>query len=209
MSECPTCNDDFDTEHGMKVHHVQAHDESLAQVECECKNRGKISTEHALRIEAGTGRSSSKGCRYPAPRADVTCENCGSVVERPKHLAKRYHEDYCSQECYLEVRRKGGENAPGWIDGRFSDPEYDRDYNKKWREVRPKAIERDRYECQVCGMTEAEHKQKYDASLHVHHIRPVSEFEDVDDAHELSNLITLCLPCHHRWEGIPLKPVIA
>lgn len=36
MAECPTCDETFDTERGMKVHHVQQHNESLCSVTLRC-----------------------------------------------------------------------------------------------------------------------------------------------------------------------------
>lgn len=39
--DCPSCDEDFDTEHGMKTHHSQTHGESIARVERECENCGE------------------------------------------------------------------------------------------------------------------------------------------------------------------------
>ena len=98
----------------------------------------------------------------------------------------------------LEIQRHHakGENSPFWEEG------YDRYYGANWQEKRKEARERDGYKCQDCGVSE----QELEIPLHVHHINPIKNFDDVEDANRLSNLVSLCQPCHNRWEGIPLKP---
>ena len=54
----------------------------------------------------------------------------------------------------------------------------------RWRTTRQEALSRDDRECQQCGRRR---------SLHVHHIKPVSEG---GEKYKLSNLITLCSECH-------------
>jgi 5-methylcytosine-specific restriction endonuclease McrA len=64
----------------------------------------------------------------------------------------------------------------------------------EWREARQEALERDSHECQHCSTTE---------NLCVHHKIERLEFDDPSEAHELSNLVTLCEKCHyeaHGWE---------
>lgn len=204
--ECPSCEETFDTEHGMKVHHTQGHGESLVQIGCECNHCGEEFTEFKSKVERGRGKFCSKECQHQVGRTAVTCEACGETIDRPKHRANRYSREYCSRECYLELKREGGEEAPGWIDGRFSDPDYHRNYNKTFLENREKALERDDYQCQGCGMANEEHIDQYGAELHVHHIQPVTTFDVVSDAHNVENLVALCLQCHRKWEGIPLRP---
>ena len=54
--------------------------------------------------------------------------------------------------------------------------------------LRKKALERDYFICKKCGLKDLTGKL-----LEIHHINPLySEGKD-----ELSNLITLCLDCHH------------
>jgi len=98
----------------------------------------------------------------------------------------------------LEIRRHHakGEDSPFWEEG------YDRYYGANWQETREKARERDNYCCQDCGIGEEE----LGVGLHVHHIRPIKEYDDVEDANTLDNLVSLCQPCHNKWEGIQLKP---
>lgn len=95
-----------------------------------------------------------------------------------------------------------GEDSPHWKGGEG------RIYGPGWGERKRRAVRaRDDYECQICGLSQTEHKSKYGVALDVHHIVPARLF-DVEDrsSNEMSNLITLCRKHHAKWEGIPLKP---
>lgn len=68
------------------------------------------------------------------------------------------------------------------------------DYGPLWNQQRALARARDGYRCQICGMPEG--VREHD----VHHIKPFRTFSDPVEAHQLSNLITLCPSCHHKAE---------
>lgn len=78
-----------------------------------------------------------------------------------------------------------GKNNPRWRGG------YEPFYGPDWREQRKKALERDKHICQICGSPETTYKHD------VHHIKPYRESKD----NSLSNLITLCRPCHLKIEN--------
>jgi hypothetical protein len=69
-----------------------------------------------------------------------------------------------------------------------------------WSENREKAIERDKQQCQECGMSRGEHREQYGEDLNVHHIKPLKEFDDAEKAHSLDNLKTVCKSCHATIE---------
>jgi hypothetical protein len=102
-------------------------------------------------------------------------------------------------EPRASMDNQSGKNNYNWKGGYGN-------YGGVWDEARKKALERDNRQCRICGFNAQEHKEKYGRSLDIHHIQPSRTFDDQRDAHELSNLITLCLPCHKKWEGIPLRP---
>lgn len=86
-----------------------------------------------------------------------------------------------------------------WTYRRPVDADYQR--GPYWKEQREKAIQRDQERCQVCGISLEDHKEKHGRSLAVHHITPEREFDDSIEAHQLENLVAVCLSCHLRVEG--------
>ena len=87
------------------------------------------------------------------------------------------------------------------------------DYGPNWEEQRRKALDRDGWECLLCNMTNEMHKEAYTYGLEVHHVTPIRHFrpfeseEDYERANDLSNLRTVCCPCHKEWEGVPVFPL--
>ena len=90
-------------------------------------------------------------------------------------------------------------------------PEYDDEPKKRkfyksadWERVtRPRILERDNYECQICkldgrvvmdSIKVEGHKKK--PTLNVHHVMELEHYPDL--AHDDDNLITVCVPCHNR-----------
>ena len=71
---------------------------------------------------------------------------------------------------------------------------------QSWQYIRERTLERDGYECQFCGLSNAEHKQRDGGNrgLSVHHIIPRS----YGGGNNLGNLITVCEPCHKTVESI-------
>lgn len=95
----------------------------------------------------------------------------------------------------MKTRRKmskssAGEGNSNWRGG------YSPRYGAGWTTARSRALSRDE-ECQHCGHDGSERR------LEVHHVIPVREFRDaktanVAEAHDLSNLVTLCRRCHPK-----------
>ena len=73
------------------------------------------------------------------------------------------------------------------------------DIDASWRTggLRPQVLQRDGFACVRCGMTDAEHKFRWQRPITVDHI-------DRDKTHNtLENLQTLCLSCHGRKDLLP------
>ena len=68
------------------------------------------------------------------------------------------------------------------------------DYGPDWLAQRASTRARDGYRCQVCGLPE--NGREHD----VHHKIPFRSFINYQQANILSNLITLCHPCHQKAE---------
>lgn len=80
-------------------------------------------------------------------------------------------------------------------------------YGSNWRKHRKKALEKADYRCEICSITDGEHRVKYKdptrdvgLGLDVHHRVPVRLFkkwdQSIEDANQLSNLQVLCQECH-------------
>ncbi|TKX52838.1 HNH endonuclease [Halorubrum sp. SP3] len=88
-----------------------------------------------------------------------------------------------------------GEEHHNWRGG------YGQNYGEGWLDARRRTLERDKYECQDCGMDRQSHKETFGYDLEVHHIQPFRTFSDAATANQLSNLITLCTTCHQKREN--------
>lgn len=148
----------------------------------------KCWSEHRGEIWSGEGNP------LWTERDEVICSECGKDMKVPQY---RSEPEYCS-DCFNGKRAKiwGGENSPLYQGGTT---DY---FGPNWDKQRRKALKRDDNKCVVCGMDSEEHIEKYGQSIHVHHIRPRSEFIqdgefDYEEANRVDNLISLC-NSHHR-----------
>ncbi len=118
---------------------------------------------------------------------------CGTERVLPRGLlapARRLR--FCSPDCANRALR--GVGNPSWRGGH---PDY---YGADWRPLQRLARKLDNYLCQRCEVRQTE----LGRALDVHHIKPVSSFENVNDANLIENVVSLCHDCHMRveWNGI-------
>lgn len=69
-------------------------------------------------------------------------------------------------------------------------------YGPDWKHIRQIVLARDEYICAMC------HHAFPDSVLHVHHKTPLRSYSSLDEANNLSNLISLCPRCHQRAEAV-------
>ncbi|MFB6124826.1 MAG: HNH endonuclease [Halanaeroarchaeum sp.] len=74
---------------------------------------------------------------------------------------------------------------------------YEGTYPPDWEHRRRAVLARDDYTCQRCGVKSGPHAGDSGATLHVHHVRPLSE----GGSNRPSNLLTLCADCHEAEHG--------
>lgn len=132
----------------------------------------------------------------------VQCDQCGSEIQRQPHRLESGKRNFCDDNCRGDWNstHKTGENNPNWKGG-------DAEYGESWTQTRRESVRKgDGFSCQVCGVTQASHIDQWGEKLHVHHIVPARDFDDHEPRNDMDNLISLCRPCHRRWEGIPLRP---
>lgn len=173
---CGRCGDRF------KVYPYRADSASYCSTECSAA--------------AVSGRSGEDHPGWKGDELRHTCLNCGD--EFRAHGQKKKPK-YCSKECYREAASElfAGENNPVWRGG------WEWYYGENWEEQREKAIARDDYRCQDCGVPQ--HKLR--RSIDVHHKKRLGWFREEFEAPEwwqrgnrLENLIALCPSCHKKRE---------
>ncbi|WP_425342206.1 HNH endonuclease [Halarchaeum rubridurum] len=92
-----------------------------------------------------------------------------------------------------------GEDSWNWTGGGSLN------YGSNWLRQRERALRRDQYRCQECGITAPTYRAEAGRGLDVHHRTPLREFRagdtiDHEAGNDLSNLVALCRPCHRRAE---------
>lgn len=138
-------------------------------------------------------------------KVEVNCSTCGCVLQRKANNVESSERHFCNSECQGEWLSENncGKNNPRWSGG-------GEDYGPGWNDRKRRSVrKRDDFRCQDpnCEVDQSDHLERYDRRLHVHHIQPISSFEDKREGNQPDNLITLCLDCHNNWEKIsPLKP---
>lgn len=151
------------------------------------------------------GRTFKKNRRFKSSR-NTCCKYCTNYIIRLKKIKGYYSlckvcdkavwnmpsvkRVTCSKECadllskILAHERYKTATATG----------HKKYYGPNWRYQRYLARERDDYTCKKCGIKELD----YGHELSVHHIKPFVYFDNYEEANKLSNLLTVCEPCHRK-----------
>lgn len=163
--------------------------------------RGKVPLCRACRY-AALGRAKRA---KPKITISVPCAVCERLLTRnPSRIARVKQVITCSVNCRNEARRqrlirtsltkRSGPGHPQWEGLR----EGLTSYGCNWKVQRDAAKRRDNYTCQDCGLTET----TYGRALEVHHVVRFLDFETPEEANVLSNLRTLCRPCHRKADAV-------
>jgi len=115
---CPTCGKEFKSSRGVKIHHKQAHSESLKpSVNCEyCGDEFKIKPRRK-----NTARFCSEQCQdnflNENHRSRLECDHCGE--EYTVKAAEADSSRWCSRECQTDALRVAhtGSDSPLWSGG--------------------------------------------------------------------------------------------
>lgn len=149
-------------------------------------SRSCSSRWHAIRGQSGN----------PFSQVSIKCYTCGKEFMRQPNQIKRNKHQYCSKKCFYKAHEinMGGDKNPVWRGG------FDPYYGPNWKRQSYEARKRDNFTCQRCGILE----DKLSKKLHVHHIKPLREFNrDFKKANAIGNLISLCPGCHTFLEWHP------
>lgn len=219
--ECEECGDTFRVARSRKDTAKYCSKECMdAYDEVECKQCGCVFEAYPSRDRKFCSQECSHawhtGENHPNRKEHIEqdCPACGETLELVPWVANSRERSFCDTECRAEWMSE-------WVEGRYTgedhwmhgiDPEEHpmweggkATYGRGWNEEKRESVrERDGYECATCGMDIEEHYAEYDMALHVHHIVPAREFDDPEPRNDMDNLVTLCLPCHMKYEGVPL-----
>jgi transposase-like protein len=178
-------------------------------------DKGKSSIEIASELGCSPGVITKWLDRHELPvrdcggdpeykRFDVECDQCGASIVRNERQLEERNWSFCDHGCWGDwlSENRSGEDNPLFEGG----DQKQIWYGPEWETQRQKAIERDSGECRACGMSREQHKETFGADLHVHHVIPFDNFESHEAANDLGNLVTACLPCHRRYEGLQVFP---
>lgn len=203
--DCPYCDRSFGSKSGRNSHKGQMHD-CRTTINCEeCGSEFEVK-----KSRANNARFCSYQCRgdwqseafegeggpgWDGGQEEYTCNWCEEVFEQhPSQGGTKF----CSKDCYWEWFRENAPTGPdhhSWKDGAHYS------YGEGWNpQKRREILERDDRECQKCGLKQEEHRQKFDAGLHLHHIVPYRVFDEDAEANRLENLVLLCAECHMETE---------
>lgn len=129
-------------------------------------------------ITVSRRRYCSIECKGLAQRSQQICIQCGRAFNGQSRT-------FCSFACFAAYRRLHPETHPMWVDGHARSP-----YAAGWNRIsrRRLVLERDGFKCRACGINIGTKRR----SCVIHHL----DFSKTN--HELSNLMTLCFPCHAR-----------
>jgi len=120
---------------------------------------------------------------------ETECVNCGAGLLRAPYKFNQKGQ-FCDLTCFHERQSYTQTDSVNDPDNR----------GRFWKQQRKKALRRDEFKCQECGISQSEHEKNHGMSLHVHHIKPSREFESKYNAHSIENLVCLCISCHPENE---------
>lgn len=125
---CPKCDDVFDTQRGLDVHHTRTHGERLANRACShcgeefyCSYQKKYCSERCRIL--GVSYAGENNPNYQGKKAKSCCELCGARFEYyPSEKVGRYVGRYCSDcietEQWRSIPKLEGPNHHRWNGGK-------------------------------------------------------------------------------------------
>jgi len=204
--DCPTCDRNFSSEQGVKIHHIREHDESIAGELVECSFCGKELRRKPSAISDNNfcdtvckskwQQSITGEDHHLYNRVTIVCDNCGNSIDKKPSRVR--DNNFCDVECEAEWRSNkfSGDGHPQYIDGRS----FERYYNtSEWKNFRDEMRVKLDTDCQICGCSPSDRQNS------LHHIVPVREFESMEEANTEDNVVFLCQSHHVMLENMTEK----
>jgi 5-methylcytosine-specific restriction endonuclease McrA len=162
-----------------------------------CAYCGKDKTVSLYRYNSEKQRTCSVDCgnklrlkNLKSIKKTFTCINCNKQFVRFPSM-RRGKLAFCSRDCWqtwsANVHVFAGQNNPSWDGGKWEYQRYGGRFNFRDNQLlRQSVFSRDNYQCQDC--------HSLTKQLNIHHI------DGNGHNNQISNLITLCAPCHMSLE---------
>lgn len=106
--------------------------------------------------------------------------------------------------CYSKEYRKNNKEKIEISRKKYIEKNYDRikEWQDKWKEKnrlnnnRQDVLERDNFQCTMCGMSQEQHILLFNKKLIIHHKDEMGRLSETPN-HALDNLQTVCFNCHN------------
>lgn len=202
----------------MNSYHKQADNPTSGGYKKEASNNDAYPSHSTIYPTVSNWNQFLYSLGYSLNRGSPVIEDLKEEREEYKELLQRYYGDVGtnSHDLYKNDKKSPGEACWHKIVDRLGDGSFDialkragvftkrdvkhhgsHNYGPNWdNKIRPKAIERHDYKCQMCPTTNEEHIRDYNSGLHAHHIVPFDWFDSKEKANQQFNLIPLCCSCH-------------
>ena len=235
---CPTCGEEFANYRGVKIHHKKIHDESLRIQTCAWCGSGFEGKPVRKFCSRECQFASYRGGEKPSPEtlrrmhhdeqkplkqiADELGYSRGGLTNwmdeygiewRGRSEAERLKNEQRTEAERREQAKAAHDAVREAVEAgewhlQTENPERN-GYGKGWTEEKRETV-RELYdrECQACGLTGGESKERFGSRLDVHHVIPWSYFDDPEKRNAVENLIPMCRSCHRKWEGVPVAPKV-
>lgn len=125
MEVCPTCDSEFSSSRGVRVHHAQAHDERLPNRECVSCGE-EFYSEHEQRYctnecrEESVSFAGADNPNWRGGKETTECELCEAEFEYyPSEKPGRFCSDCVAEESWRHTVELCGEDNPRWTGGRL------------------------------------------------------------------------------------------
>ncbi len=208
----PGCEFESDTQRGISIHETKKHsDKSKLKVECyQCGNVfEKYKSEAERRSDKNFCNNDCYG-EYTSERQsgrenpqweqetklqEHKCQRCGTEYMKYAEADKT---SFCSKECYSQWMSENriGEDSPAYKKD-ISETER---YGNAWEFISSIVRNLHGNSCNLCHISNEEHKTNFGRSLSVHHLAPDRTFRHSSHSNKIDNLIPLCSECHHWLE---------
>lgn len=150
---------------------------------------------------------------YNINMKEYICTKCKKVKQREfmYYVAKTRNTGLCKGCKSIgdkEYRHKNKEKLARYFKNLWESSEERRVLNKKYKETQRFGFDVTAFiidkKCEICGMTNKEHKKRHNERLHIHHMNnngAKNKRLGLEPINDINRLQVLCRPCHVREDN--------